>query len=296
MDFIIKLENSYLYAEISEIGGELTRLYNKETKTELLWNGDPTYWKRHSPILFPNVGKTYQDTILIGKKSYPTSQHGFARDRQFTCVKSDDSFASFVLTSNEETKKVYPFDFELFITYTLYEKSLRVTWTVKNLSKEEMYFTIGGHPAFMFENANDKKENYLLYFPKKQDLTYLLLNPEFGTAMPDTTKQLHLENGFYPLSDTMFEKDALIFDDKQIEEVWLYRKSNRTPYVGLKCKDFNNFGIWSVKDAPFVCLEPWAGRCDDTGFTSDISEKKGINHLSSGETFEKEYEIVVGSF
>lgn len=90
--------------------------------------------------------------------------------------------------------------------------------------------------------------------------------------------------------------DALIFDDKQIEEVWLYRKSNPTPYVGLKCKDFNNFGIWSVKDAPFVCLEPWAGRCDDTGFTSDISEKKGINHLSSGETFEKEYEIVVGSF
>lgn len=289
----MKLENGYLLVEISEEGAELTRIYDKKRGTEILWEADPLYWKRHSPILFPNVGKTYQNTVRIQGIQYPTSQHGFARDNTFTCIKSKEDTVTYLLHSNEETKEVYPFDFELYISYTLIEKTIEVQWMVKNPSDEPIYFTIGGHPAFRFAEEADKKEDYCLRFPEKDSLKYILINPESGTAAADHVFELKLEDGIYPLTEEMFANDALVFDDGQIEEVWICHKDGR-PYVGMHCEDFPNFGIWSVKDAPFVCLEPWAGRCDNHGFEGDISEKPGINRVDGQDEFRKEYQIVVG--
>ena len=84
----MKMENERLCIEISEHGAEVTRIYDKKKETELLWEGNPTYWKRHSPILFPNVGKTYKNKVKINGISYPTSGHGFARDNDFKCILS----------------------------------------------------------------------------------------------------------------------------------------------------------------------------------------------------------------
>lgn len=288
----MKLENRNLLVEIAEEGAEITRIYNKVNETEILWEGNPVYWKRHSPVLFPNVGKTYQNTVRIQGIQYPTSQHGFARDNTFTCVKCKEDTAEFLLHSNEETKEVYPFDFELYITYTLTGKSIEVKWKVKNPSDEPMYFTIGGHPAFRFAKEGEKKDDYYLKFPGKEKLEYILINPESGTADADTVMEMSLQNEMYPLSEKMFEKDALIYDGNQIEEVWICH-GNGEPYVGMQCKGFPNFGIWSVKDAPFVCLEPWMGRCDNHGFEGDISEKPGINKAEGQGTFAAAYHIIV---
>ena len=49
------LENERLCIEVEDKGAELVRLYDKEKKAELLWNGDPAYWGRHAPVLFPKV-------------------------------------------------------------------------------------------------------------------------------------------------------------------------------------------------------------------------------------------------
>lgn len=288
----MKLENEYLCVEISEEGAELTRIYDKQKETDVLWEGNPVYWKRHSPVLFPNVGKTYHNTVRIQGTQYPTSQHGFARDNTFTCTVCKKDRAEFLLHSNEETMEVYPFDFELYISYTLTEKTVEVKWKVRNPSDETIYFTIGGHPAFRFAEQEGKKDDYCLHFPGKESLQYILIDPNSGTANVDETFEMELQDAKYPLSEQLFENDALIFDDGQIEEVWICRKDG-TPYVGMKCEGFPNFGIWSVKDAPFVCLEPWAGRCDNRGFEGDISEKPGINKLEGMGTFTKTYQIVV---
>lgn len=288
----MKLENEFLSVEISEEGAELTRIYDKQKKTDVLWEGNPKFWKRHSPVLFPNVGKTYQNTVRIQGIQYPTSQHGFARDNTFTCIKCKEADATFLLHSNEETKEVYPFDFELYISYTLEAKNITVQWKVRNPADETMYFTIGGHPAFRFARPEEKKEDYCLRFPGKDSLEYILIHPESGTGDVTGSFEMKLENGMYPLSEELFAKDALIFDGGQIEEVWICTKDGK-PYVGMYCEGFPNFGIWSVKDAPFVCLEPWAGRCDNHGFEGDISEKPGINKVEGQGTFLKEYQIVV---
>lgn len=288
----MRLENERLCVEITELGAEILRVYDKKYGREVVWEADPAYWKRHAPVLFPNVGKTYRNTVLINGIHYPTSQHGFARDSMFKCTNSTRDSASFLLVSNEETKEVYPFDFELFITYTLEGNRLQVKWEVRNPSDETMYFTIGGHPAFRFAEKDEVKSDYLLKFPGKSELKYILIDPAEAAADPEHVFTLPLEGECCPVTEEMFEKDALIFDGTQIEEVWLCHKDG-TPYVGMECEGFPNFGIWSVKDAPFVCLEPWMGRCDDEGFEKDISEKPGINRVEGGERFEKAYTIIV---
>ena len=290
---MIKMENDVLSVEIAEHGAELTKLYNKKTGTDLLWDAEPQFWKRHSPVLFPNVGKTYKNRVLINGTQYPTSQHGFARDNVFTCIEAANEKASFMFRSSEETKEVYPFDFELYISYRLKKNVIEVEWEIKNQSEETIYFTIGGHPAIHFAKENETKADYRLYFPEKDHLNYILVDIAEGGADPKKVYEMKLEDGYYPLTEELFERDALIFDENQIEEVWISHKDG-TPYVGMKCEGFPNFGIWSVKDAPFVCLEPWMGRCDDVGFEGDISEKPGINSVESGGTFEKSYQIIVG--
>ncbi len=289
----MKLENERLCVEISEQGAEVTRIYDKKRAFELLWEADPTYWKRHSPILFPNVGKTYHNTVRINGTQYPTSQHGFARDSRFKCISGKENEASFLLISNEETKEVYPFDFELIVTYTLEKEMLHVKWEVKNPGDTEMYFTIGAHPAFRFAKADEGKADYSLRFPGQDSLEYILIDMGEAAADPDKVYKLELSGECCPLSEEMFANDALIFDGGQITEVWMCRKDG-SPYIGMKCDGFPNFGIWSVKDAPFVCLEPWMGRCDDVGFAAELSEKPDINKVAPGAAFEQSYTIIAG--
>lgn len=288
----VKLENEFLCVEIAEMGAEVTRVYDKTEDNEILWEGNPVYWKRHSPVLFPNVGKTYKNRVLINGTQYPTSQHGFARDNVFTCIEAAKERASFMFRSSEETKEVYPFDFELHINYKLNKKELTVEWQVKNCGDETMYFTIGGHPAFRFAKPEETKADYVLKVPGKEKLEYVLIDISCGCANVDEIHTLQLSEETYPLSDELFAKDALVVDNGQIEEAWLCHKDG-TPYVGVRSEGFPNYGIWSVEGAPFVCLEPWMGRCDNAGFNAELSEKPNVNKVEAGEKFIKDYTIVV---
>lgn len=288
----VKLENEFLCVEIAEMGAEVTRIYDKTEDNEILWEGNPVYWKRHSPVLFPNVGKTYKNRVLINGTQYPTSQHGFARDNEFTCIEAANEKASFMFRSSEETKEVYPFDFELHINYKLNKKELTVEWQVKNCGDETMYFTIGGHPAFRFAKPEETKADYVLKVPGKEKLEYVLIDISCGCANVDEIHTLQLSEETYPLSDELFAKDALVVDNGQIEEAWLCHKDG-TPYVGVRSAGFPNYGIWSVEGAPFVCLEPWMGRCDNVGFNAELSEKPNVNKVEAGEKFIKDYTIVV---
>ena len=165
-----KDRKSFLYVEVSDRGAELMRIMRKDTGAEILWNGDPAFWSYRSPILFPNVGSTWQKKMKINGKEYQTRQHGFAREKEFTCVEESTEKLRYRLMSDEETRKYYPFDFVLWIIYELREKEVLVSWEVENRSGEVMSFTIGGHPGFRFEKEGEQKEDYELYFPEIQSL------------------------------------------------------------------------------------------------------------------------------
>ena len=288
------MENDRLVVTISDLGAELLSVFDKKNQREMIWQADPVYWKRHAPVLFPNVGKYYQGEFLYNGKRYSEGQHGFARDMVFDRIASGEDYVTYRLESNEETKRRYPFDFALEITHQLKGRNIEVLWRVVNRGGAPMYFTIGGHPAFNVPALPDTKfsDYYLTFAEDKEALEYILIDMNTGTAMPDQTFSLELQNHRYQIRDDMFDRDALVFDHGQIEWAGIALPDG-TPYVTLSCKGFPNFGIWSMPGAPYVCLEPWCGRCDNRGFEGDISEKAGINKLESGQNFEKSYMITI---
>ena len=288
------IENEKLSVTIAAHGAELSSIYDKENDRELVWQADPTFWNRHAPVLFPNVGKYYGGYFTYNGKEYPMGQHGFARDTEFEEVAAGEDFVTYRLSSNETTKKEYPFDFELEITHRLQGGRLSVEWKVTNTGDKEMYFTIGGHPAFNVNVLPDTDfEDYSLAFKEgTESLSYVLLDTESGTAIADKTYELKLTNSKYALKKDMFDKDALVFDNGQIQKAGILFPDG-TPYLTLTSEGFPNFGIWSVPGAPFVCLEPWMGRCDDCGFEKPLSEKANINVLKPDEEFIKSYQITV---
>lgn len=288
------IKNEKLSVTIAAHGAELSSIYDKANDRELVWQADPTFWNRHAPVLFPNVGKYYGGHFTYNGTDYPMGQHGFARDTEFEQVASGENFVTYRLCADEESKKVYPFDFVLEITHRLNGNRLTVEWNVKNTDNKEMYFTIGGHPAFNVNVLPDTDfEDYSLVFKEgTEKLSYVLLDAESGTAIGDKVYELELTDSKYALKKDMFDKDALVFDGGQIEWAALALPDGK-PYIALESKGFPNFGIWSKPGAPYVCLEPWCGRCDNKGFEGEISEKPGIIALKVGETFKKSYDIIV---
>lgn len=285
------LQNHRMRIEISAMGAELMHIFDRKTQAELLWSGDAAYWKRRSPVLFPNVGKTYGNVMRIGGAQYPTCQHGFARDMEFSLEEAGENYAAYLLCANEETLQRYPGRFELRILYRMEGNVLKVTWRVKNAGDQDMPFTIGGHPAFCFD-PGETKEDYCLYFPGMDQLCCISLDGQSGTAVPECVQKIALEDNRLALCDALFANDALILDGGQVKEVWLCKVSGEKR-IGMKCAAFPNYGIWSVQGAPFVCLEPWQGRCDNRGFDGEFCEKSGAVTLAPGQEFETAYEIVL---
>ena len=194
------IENDYLRVSVDDHGAELCSIFDKVHNREVIWQADPAYWKRHAPVLFPNVGRNYKDIWRLNGKEYPSSQHGFARDSDFICTDITDTSLSFVLKSSEETLNVYPFAFALKVTYTLKKHDLEVCWEVVNNDSETMYFTIGGHPAFRVPvREGESQSDYRLAFEGLDALTYLLIDTSVGTVLADEPHTLSLENGPVPL-------------------------------------------------------------------------------------------------
>lgn len=292
-----QLENSYLKIQVCGKGAEVQSIFDKEMEKEILWNGDEKYWERRSPVLFPNVGRHHGNCYLYQGKRFDTVQHGFARDADFQCISHTETALTFQLKETAETKAYFPFSFTLEITYRLTERSLEVLWKVKNTDRKTMYFTIGGHPGFMVPILEDTcQTDYKLLFGNKEALTYRLVYGATGTADGDKTYTLPLTPyGDYmgcDIGKNMFEHDALIFDDSQISCAGIGYPDG-TPYILMECSGFTNFGIWSKPGAPFICLEPWQGRCDDYGFQGEISEKPDVITLAADDVFEKMYRVTV---
>lgn len=285
------IQNETMSITVADHGAELVSIFDRKNSREVLWQADPAFWVRHSPILFPQVGKSYGGYYTHQGIRYPMGQHGFARDCDFTLVEQTDNTIVHRLTDSEETRKKYPFPFELTVTHTLCGREISVGWTVVNRGTDPMYFTIGAHPAFRVPVLPDTKQSdYSLQF-RTDSLQYYLLDTDSGTANVGTQYDLPVSNGRSPIASDLFDKDALVFDH-QIDWAGIAMPDG-TPYVSVSCEGFPNFGIWSKPNAPFVCLEPWDGRCDNTGYAGELSEKPGILSLAPQEQYDKSYQIII---
>ena len=284
------IESNDLIIESKNSGAELTRIYSKKYNKEILWNGDSSFWGRHSPILFPIVGRLKDNETYIEDKLYNMSQHGFARDMEFEVIDETNSSIIYKLQSNEESKKFYPYEFELLIKYTLEENKLNVKWEVKNIDSRDIYFSIGAHPAFNI-SSREELSNYYIEFKCKDNVNQISLEGPYYNEITSMSKLETLE-----LNPKSFEKDAIIFTN--IDELSIKNKKEDN-YIKVSFEDFPLVGIWSpyYKDenltAPFICVEPWHGLADSVNSDKVYKNKKFINKLNIGEIFITDYTIEI---
>ncbi|MBC1468360.1 aldose 1-epimerase family protein [Listeria welshimeri] len=290
---MIKLENEFLLVEMKEAGAELTRIFHKDTGIEYLWNADSKYWGRHSPVLFPTVGKLVDDTYFVDGASYHLGQHGFARDRDFKVVDQTDNTVRFELDADEESLSIYPYKFKLSIIYTMDENSVAVSYEVENTDNKRIYFSIGAHPAFHLPLTEDTTfEDYYLDFGTEENLETLCLEGPYRNG--EIKKIVDKPSRYLSLNYDLFKNDALIFEALKQKEITI--KSDKTShFVKVTFKEFPFVGIWTAKPGtPFVCIEPWYGIADGAGKSVELRDKAGIEHLEPEAVFASEYKITVG--
>ncbi|WP_289658567.1 aldose 1-epimerase family protein [Flavobacterium panacagri] len=278
------ISNSKLSASIKQAGAELFSIKDNQNN-EYIWEGNPDFWGKHSPVLFPIVGTLKNNTYTIEGKEYQLSRHGFARDMEFQLIDKTENNAVFSLKSSEETLKKYPFNFELQLIYTLQESSLDLEYKVINKGKEKMPFSIGAHPAIALSN---NFEDYALQFEKEEELKYYLLENDLISSK---TKILETENNIVPLNYDLFKNDALIF--KTLDSKSLTILKNKKPYIKVDYKDFLSLGIWTKENAPFICIEPWLGYSDTDENTGDLYKKEGILILDENQNFTAKFSITI---
>ncbi len=290
---MIELKNDYLNVLINEHGAELTSVKDKDSN-EYIWQADKKFWGRHAPILFPIVGRLKDNQYTYQNSKYEMTQHGFARDNDFTVNQESDTSATFSLTQNDSTLQKYPFDFGLTVQYELVDHQLNVTLKVKNPSKDkDLLFSIGAHPGFnvpFIKNDLASFQDYFLRVAPKGNYQQIPLKPPYSD--PNDQKTMDLSKPFY-LDHELFKNDAkvLVLNGKQT--TLMLSNTHDDHGVALTVLNAPFVGIWSPypKKAPFVCIEPWWGLADTVGASGQLTEKFAINKLAAQKQFKGGFEI-----
>lgn len=272
---LITINNQILTATINTLGAELVSLV--KNNVNYIWEVDKNYWDKTSPVLFPIVGRLRNDSYTYEGKTYHLPRHGFAREFEFNYEQKAPHQVVFELESNEKAKENYPFDFKLFLAYTLVGNELIIEYFVRNISDVVMPFSIGAHPAFAIDGDIS---DYSLQFNHPDVLVTHHLENE---AFVNKVTALESENGYLPLTYDYFEKDALVFKNLESNEVVLQHLD--VPLLKVTYEFFPYIAFWTKVNAPFLCIEPWCGLADSITHNGNIEEKEGIHLLPAGEDF-----------
>lgn len=276
-----QIANGFLTVQLTTKGAEMKRLFHHAWNRELLWPGEEKIWERSAPVLFPIVGKLKNDEYIFNEKKYSLTQHGFARDMEFTCTKADLRECEFVLSANKETFTAYPFLFDLSVHYSLDGAKLNIKYTVKNCDRQNIYFSLGAHPGF--ETA--KIDEYEILFEKEEEAYYLTTDGLF-----DPTKKVMFKETRLALHTDLFKQGALVFKKPKSNHIDLIKK-DLNQVIRLSGVHTPYLGIWGKMQVPFVCIEPWHGVTDFTNHAQNLEKKEGIIKLGEKQEFSFLYSI-----
>lgn len=285
---MIFLENEHLKISLASKGAEMQSLVSKKDNINYLWDGNPDYWGKFSPVLFPIVGGLKHHIYHYKGKTYQLPRHGFARDMEFSVAQHTATEVVFELKPTAETLKVYPFQFILQLRYKLSGYSVACTYHVSNPGSSPLLFSIGGHPAFATPvNKEISYNDYYLQFNKEDELTFHKITQDL---IDNETISIPLTAGKLPLQHQLFYDDALVVKSLKSDVISL-RNSKNEHGIHFSFSNFPFFGIWAAKDANFVCLEPWCGIADGIDHQQELEQKEGIVQLAPQQTFERTWEV-----
>ena len=271
----VSISTAALSAEISATGAELVRLQDR-AGADLLWDGNPAVWNSRSPLLFPIVGEVKGNRLNVAGKAYDIGRHGFARTSTFALVGSDAASCTWRLESSDATRRQYPFEFRLDVTYRIEDATLHMEARVTNTGAAVMPASFGFHPALRWPLPYGKpRAAHEIVFerdepaPIRRPIDGLLSAAQFATPVRDRHLRLH---------DDLFEEGALVFDTLASRSV-LYGEAIRVDFPRMP-----HLGIWTKPGAGYVCIEPWQGHASPEGFDGELADKPGVIAITPGAT------------
>lgn len=284
------LKNEQLTVTIRELGAELTGLRHNFHNLDYIWPGKPE-WPKHSPVLFPVVGTLNKGYFRYEGKQYAMGRHGFAREKTFIIEEQREDQVTFRLESDAQTLEHYPFPFRFRIRYQLQEETLSVNYRVENTGAQSQHFSLGAHPAFNVPLVKGLAfEDYFLQFSTTENADRWPITAD-GLIAAESVPFFQNDDRL-DLKKSLFYKDALVFKTFKSERISI--RTDKSPHgLDVHMPGFPFLGLWSAKDADFVCIEPWCGIADTENFQGEISGKEGIITLDPGADFIRQWTVKV---
>lgn len=288
----IKITSKSNSAVLGLEGAQLNSLV--KNGREYLWQGDAQYWSGQAPVCFPIAGVLADGKAKAFGKPCEMKRHGVARINPFDIFEQHKNSVTFIQKSSENTKKQFPFDYELKIKYTIVGDTVTNEYIITNTGSEKMPFVIGGHPAFNCPLCEDEEfEDYKVVFDKP--ISKPCLRPDHHTGLVDVSKKYDVMKGTDTLNlkHNLFEEnDALIFENCQAKSATLTGKNGKG--IKIEFQDMNNLLVWSaVGNAPFVALEPWTGISNCSDEDEIFENKRGMTVLEPDETVSFKFKITM---
>ncbi|WP_455660766.1 aldose epimerase family protein [Pradoshia sp.] len=235
--------------------------YGVENK-ELLYLNDETFQDEKAnvrggiPILFPIAGQLENGQYEWEGISYTMKNHGFARNMPWEVIdagaSNDGAFLTIRLESNEETKKSYPFDFEVVYTYHLQDGKLSIEQTYSNESDVEMPLYPGFHPYFKTAEKN------LAY--RTDAKSFLDYNDGQVKSLQDGLSL----NG---------KKESLALLDAEAKDIEFPLPEVSRSVLMEYGDEFRYVVLWTEAGKEFVCVEPWFA------LTGEFNRKKELTFI-----------------
>ena len=288
---IYTLKNDTLTVNISSRGTEIMSVYGNGC--EYIWQGNPEFWASRAPILFPICGRLFGGKYVWQGKEYEMILHGFARTCEFDLVRAESTYIEFKLTSNEDTRVSYPFDFTLNVSYTLEGNTLKAAVVIKNDGNTVLPATFGVHPGFNVPLDSGSFEDWYIEFGEECAPNLLVasdacLNTGIKKAYPLK------DNKILPLRHDLFDNDAIYMDRVSRSATLKSNKSQR--FLTLKYNDMPYLCLWHKPrvSAPYVCIEPFCGLPSFDGITDDMATKNDMFHITPQSSKTVTYDIIFG--
>lgn len=286
---MFQLENDKLKIVIDPKGAELKSIVRKDLDLEYMWSGDPAFWAKTSPVLFPIVGTLKENTYYYEGRAYHLGRHGFARDQVFSVTQQGGDSITLSIQSNEDTFAVYPFTFAFSIVYTIKGEELFVAYHIQNKGEGPLFFSVGGHPAFKVPLVEGTRyEDYRFVFEREENAGRWPISKD--GLIEKEPRPLLRGTAVLPISKELFSKDALVL--KELQSQWVELSSGKTPH-GLRFSfpGFPYLGLWAAPGADFVCIEPWCGIADSVDSNQQLPDKEGVLQLQPKEEFRRQWSV-----
>ncbi len=279
---IITLKNEHIEIGVNTLGAEL-EFINKDGSNRLWERCD--VWERQSPILFPMVARTRNGEYFYKNNKYNMKEnHGFANKSEFTVISKTDNSIYLLLEDNKDTIKIYPFKFNLIVSYSINKNTITTNWKVINTDKKVLLFNIGGHPGFKFDcNDGLTYKDYIVSFDEPIEYKiYNVINNELEQMIKygDNIKEINM-------TDLIKKHNTVIFKNVNNATMKSNNKSIRidcsTPYLAF----------WHNDENKFLCIEPWCGLPEKITYNQNLEDKYEIIKLDCNNTYSNGYKITI---